>query len=300
MSQVVHEPSETPLKVHSLIDRPVAALGFLERSLLFAELSMIAYNDASEATRAAAAIGFPEVTYFDYDGSQALRFRNRHDCVVACRGTEPHEWNDVRAGVSATSALAETVGKVHRGFKREVDDLWPELETALTGNDLPLWFCGHSLGGAMATICAARCLLSHIASNPAGLFSYGSPRVGNKRYVHHVDLPHYRWVHNNDVVTRVPPVWWGYRHAGDEWYLDHRGQVRQLSVEGKRWDRWLGLLRGLVRWRIDPFADHAIHRYIEALAAAVLAERQAAGDRRQGPPPPLSRCVLGGGTAPRV
>ena len=50
--------------------------------------------------------------------------------------------------------IAETAGRVHRGFKREVDDLWPRLEQALVNNTRPLWFAGHSLGGAMATICA--------------------------------------------------------------------------------------------------------------------------------------------------
>ena len=61
--------------------------------------------------------------------------------------------------IAEATVLAETAGRVHRGFKREVDDLWPRLEKALKNNTLPLWFAGHSLGGAMATICASRCQL---------------------------------------------------------------------------------------------------------------------------------------------
>jgi len=49
-------------------------------------------------------------------------------------------------------ALLGTIGNVHSGFNREVDDLWPALEDWLRTDERPVWFCGHSLGAAMATI----------------------------------------------------------------------------------------------------------------------------------------------------
>jgi triacylglycerol lipase len=274
---VVQDPNEVPVVVHSDVKGAIQDMTFLQKSLLFAELAMVAYNDEREATVAAAMVGFPDVTFFDHDGSQAYRFRNDHDCVIACRGTEPNEWNDIRADANAASVLAETAGKVHRGFKTEVDDLWPMLETALVGNDQPVWFCGHSLGGAMATICAGRCYLSHIQSIPQGLFTYGSPRVGDKRYINYVDLPHYRFVNNNDVVTRVPPAWMGYRHCGTEVYINRNGRIGHLGLLRKRRDRWHGFLRGLRRFRIDHFSDHPLHNYIDPILKAVRDEQDAMG-----------------------
>ena len=270
----VQDPGEVPLLIHSKLSGPIRELTFLQRSLLFAELAMISYNDEDEARRACQIIGLADVTFYNRDGSQAYRFRNDYDCVIACRGTEPNEWNDIRADANAASVLAETAGRVHRGFKTEVDDLWPMLETALISNQQPLWFCGHSLGGAMATICAGRCFLSHIESNPEQLFSYGSPRVGDKRYINFVKLDHYRYVNNNDIVTRVPPVFMGYRHSGSEVYLNRDGKIGQLSHISKRRDRWKGFLRGLRRWKIDHFADHSIHKYIDAIVAAVDEENK--------------------------
>ncbi|MEO1618211.1 MAG: lipase family protein [Planctomycetota bacterium] len=268
----VKEKGEVPIVVHSDVNSPIAEMTFLRRSLLFAELAMIAYNDELEATAAAAMAGFSDVTFYDRDGSQAYRFRNEHDCVIACRGTEPNEWNDIKADADAASVVAETVGRVHRGFKQEVDDLWPMIETALLDNEHGLYFCGHSLGGAMATICAGRCFLSHIPSNPNELFSFGSPRVGDKRYINHVKLNHYRYVHNNDIVTRVPPAFLGYRHSGNEVYLDRNGRIRKLGVVSKRRDKWQGFLRSLRRWKIDHFSDHSIHGYIDAIVKAVREE----------------------------
>ncbi|WP_436715873.1 lipase family protein [Roseiconus lacunae] len=284
-SNVVHQAGEVPLLVRSSVkDTSIAELSFLRRSLLFAELAMIAYNDLTEAQAAAEIAGFDEVTFYDRDGAQAYRFRNRQDCVIACRGTEPNEWNDIKADANVGSVLAETVGRVHRGFKREVDDLWPMIETALMDNSRPLYFCGHSLGGAMATICAGRCFLSHISSNPAELFTYGSPRVGDKRYINYVTLDHYRFVNNNDIVTRVPPAFLGYRHNGAEVYFDHNGRIRKLGLVSKRRDKWRGFIRSLKRWKIDHFTDHSIHRYIEPLVEAVEKESESVESGGQAKP----------------
>lgn len=272
MPKVIQDTGEVPLVVHSDVRTPIAQLSFLERSLLFAELSMIAYNNENEAQRAAEAIGFPDAVLFDNDGAQAYRFRNDHDCVIACRGTELHEWNDIEADVNAVAVLAETVGKVHRGFKEEVDHLWPMLEEVLSQNDLPLWFCGHSLGGAMATISAGRCFRSHITSNPEELYTFGSPRVGDKAYVNFVKLTYYRWVNNNDIVTRVPPTWMGYRHTGREVYVDHAGRIRPILGWERTKDRFRGFLRGLLKRKIDSLSDHSIHQYIESILNALKRE----------------------------
>lgn len=244
---------------------PISEWSILERSLFFAEVSMASYLSPDECNQAARKLGFTDGEFIERDGSQAYWFQTETDSVIACRGTEAHEWNDIQADANALTALAETVGKVHRGFKQEVDDLWPYLEEALANNTKKLWFTGHSLGGAMATICAGRCLLSHIKSEPEGLYTFGSPRVGDKRYVNYTNIPHYRWVNNNDVVARVPPFWFGYRHCGQEMYLDRHGNLRN-DVKGWRRisDRVQGFCSELInKFRVDHLSDHSIMDYIE-------------------------------------
>ena len=235
---------------------------------MLAELSSLSYYDPGQIEGSLREIGFTDAQFFDRDGAQAWIFGNEDDCVVACRGTEPHEWNDIRADVNAVAVVTETFGRVHRGFNNEVDDLWPRLETALHDNQRTLWFTGHSLGGAMATICAGRCFLSEIESLPYAVFTYGSPRVGDRRFVNFVELNHTRWVNNNDIVTRVPPVWMGYRHSGREMYLDRNGDIRRLTGSMKVRDRLRGFLAGLLRFQVDHFSDHSIDRYIEYILRA--------------------------------
>ncbi|MEM8679347.1 MAG: lipase family protein [Planctomycetota bacterium] len=253
---------------------PIEQLSLLQRSLLFAELASLAYEEEASAAPVVKEINLIETLFVERDGAQAYVFGNEHDCIVACRGTEPTEMNDLRADVDATSVLAETVGRVHRGFKQEVDDLWPELEAQLIANRRTLWFAGHSLGGAMATICAGRCHLSHIESVPKELFTFGSPRVGNSRYVHHVALKHYRWVNNNDIVTRVPPAWMGYRHTGQVMYIDSDRKHRQMSKLKRARDRWRGFWKGLRRGEIDHLADHPMSGYIEGILSTLPPEER--------------------------
>ncbi len=259
---------------HSSLDGPIESLSFLRKSLLFAELSNLSYLSRAEAGRLAYEIGLPEIRFYDRDGAQAYIFANDDDAIVVCRGTEPHDWNDVRADLQLRTVVSETAGRVHRGFKREVDDLWPRLEQSLVSNTRTLWFAGHSLGGAMAAICAGRCVISHIRSNPRALFTYGSPRIGNRRYVNYVQLEAIRWVNNNDIVTRLPPSWLGYRHKGVEAYLNSDGEICRVTGWQRMKDRWRGFVRNLRQGRIDHFVDHSIADYIEHIYRAVQDEER--------------------------
>ncbi len=242
----------------------IATLHWIEQSLYFAELSRLAYLCDQGSKAIFSAIGMEEVQFLDRDGAQAYLLGTKNDLIVVCRGTEPHEWNDLKADANAWTVLAE-VGRLHRGFKREVDDLWPMIERTIRDNQRPVWFAGHSLGGAMATVCAGRCKLSSIPSNPKALFTFGSPRVGNRAYIHAVKLPHYRWVHNNDIVARVPPRWMGYKHSGFELYLDSKSQLKNIVSWSRVRDRFHGFWTGLLMGRIDYFSDHPIRTYIQAI-----------------------------------
>ncbi len=253
-------------------DGPVTPLSHWEKSLLFAQVSQIAYLDPQHSEDYFARLGLEAYAFIDREGAQAYLLTNGTDLVVACRGTEVQERSDIKADVNALTVVAETVGRVHRGFKAEVDRLWPDIEETLGDTTDNVWFTGHSLGGAMATISAGRCYLSHIAAMPSGVFTYGAPRVGTKRYVTHTDLPHVRWVNNNDIVTRVPPAWLGYRHTGDRYYIDSDGHIRAMTKQERAQDRWKGFKESLKRRKVDHFADHAIAGYVTQIAGIV--ERQ--------------------------
>ena len=250
----------------------ISSLSHCERALLFAELSSIAYQDKDVASKLVRKLGFNTVEFYDKGGAQAYRFMNKQDLVIVCRGTEPTEWNDIKADLKAIPVMAETVSRVHQGFKAEVDDLWPMVcdDMVRTANrDKKVWYCGHSLGAAMATIMASRCFHYASVPNPEELYTYGSPRVGWPKYVKSLGIIHHRYVNNNDIVTRVPLAIMGYRHHGQEHYIDSEGDIDQEKGLQRFWDGIQGFARGIVNGSVDQISDHNMSEYIKHLAGAI-------------------------------
>jgi len=246
----------------------ISAFNFKERSLLFARLAQIAYSNIDVAKKQAKKLGFTTVEFYEKDGAQAYRFMNKEDLVIACRGTEPTEFNDIKADANALPVIAETISRVHRGFKAEVDELWPMVLEDLQrkANDKKkIWFCGHSLGAAMATIMSSRCHLYPDVEPVQELYTYGSPRVGWPGYVKSLGVTHHRWVNNNDIVTRVPLAIMGYKHHGEQHYLNAYGNVRTPTGWQLVKDRFRGMWMGLKQGKIDNFSDHSMVNYCNYL-----------------------------------
>ncbi len=248
-------------KVTIKLDRPVSELSWIQKSLLFAELSRLAYADPDVVENIVYEAGLDQCVFIAREGAEAYVFGNRFDCMIVCRGTEPNQWNDIKADANAWTVASE-VGRVHSGFHTEVNELWPLLEQQIKENQRPMWFSGHSLGGAMAAVCAVRCKISPIPSNPQAIFSYGAPRVGNRTYTSFLKVKHYRWVNNNDLVPRVPPRWLGYRHMGQEIYINRRGRISNLRSWLRVRDRFWGLIASLRLCKLDYFSDHSMVDYI--------------------------------------
>lgn len=249
----------------------ISKMSFLERSAFFAKLASIAYMDKKDATKEVKKLGFTTIEFYNRDGAQAYRFMNKNDLVIACRGTQPTEFNDIKADLNAIPVVAETISRVHRGFKQEVDELWPMVLEDIdrkTNKGKKLWFCGHSLGAAMATIMASRCHLYKGIDPVQELYTYGSPRVGWPTYCNSLGVTHHRWVNNNDIVTRVPLAIMGYRHHGEEHYINAYGQLRNPSGWQRIKDRFRGMWMGIKKGKIDNFGDHNMSDYIKHIEGA--------------------------------
>ena len=243
----------------------ISQMDFPSRSLLFAKLAQISYNDnIKEVKKQVKSLGFTTVEFYNKEGAQAYRFQNKDDMVIACRGTEPTKFNDIAADLKTMPVKSESVSYVHRGFKAEVDELWPmvlEDITRTVNKDNKLWFCGHSLGAVMATIMASRCYYEKGIRNPEELYTYGSPRVGFRGYVKTMTTPHHRWKNNNDIVTTVPPALFGFKHDGELHYLNAYGNVRKPTGWQLFKDKLRGLWMGIKRGQIDSFSDHSMINY---------------------------------------
>ncbi|KAK9818196.1 hypothetical protein WJX72_008645 [[Myrmecia] bisecta] len=132
---------------------------------------------------------------------------------------------------------------VHRGFLQAYNSVHGRVLSMLDemmddGSEQP-WhvFCtGHSMGGALATLCAfelaARDYPGPVPKPRITMYSYGQPRVGNIPFAEEYDrlVPDsWRIKNANDIVTQVPSLL-GYRHIGMEVLVLPEGEVR-ISAE---------------------------------------------------------------------
>ena len=122
--------------------------------------------------------------------------------------------------------------KVHIGFKycweSVVGDTYDAIDTALEnlqGETTDIVVCGHSLGGAVATL-YAHSIKKHYPHYNVKCVTIGSPRVGNKTFKDNYDsyeIDTLRVVHNNDLVTHTPYI--GFQHVNYQLRLDTDGNV---------------------------------------------------------------------------
>ena len=202
-------------------------------------------------------------TYIDVEGAQAYVMSDSKDVLIACRGTEPTELNDVKADLKTWPVDHHKGGKVHRGFYAEYKKVIPGIKEALAKHNKKgvkdVWVCGHSLGGAMA-------LLVSVELEPSGgCHTFGQPRVGNAQFLKSVNFPYYRYRNNNDIVTKVPLWIMGYRHHGNLHYITSDCKIGKPGF--KDWCK--GMWAGIKARRFDSIGDHDIQAYYDNIDKAL-------------------------------
>lgn len=148
--------------------------------------------------------------------------------IVAFRGTQPDALLDLIADARLLLLPWRVDGeRVHDGFQSALQDVWPKLIVQLKAlKDRRVWFTGHSLGAALATLAIDRFLLErqdHGFQEPGGVYTFGSPLVGDRAFAGGFNGRHrdrsFRFVNDQDGVTTVPFPRLGYRHVNDERFV---------------------------------------------------------------------------------
>ena len=231
-----------------------------------ARLSMYCYQDKAGFKKGMKLGNKYKLKFFDFGGTQAYALNGKKEFYLVFRGTQPTQWTDIKADLKFRKqpSVAEdgtSEGKVHRGFKEALNLVWYDIIKHMSDCDAvdkQIIITGHSLGAALATLVAGR------LNNPdVLLYTYGSPRVGNHKWNSCQKFQHYRFRNNNDIVTRVPPRWLGFKHNGQMEYFDYKENINTGSGSWYMFQNWfMGMYRGwfsLSGW--DSFSDHDISAY---------------------------------------
>jgi predicted lipase len=196
------------------------------------------------------------------DGSSAL-------AVLAFRGTDIGDFTNLSADADLVPMTWEKGGKVHRGFAEALGEVRPSLDLALQALGCRALFTGHSLGAALATLMAS-------VQHPACLYTFGSPRVGDANFISTLkDVEIRRYVDCCDLVTRVPPEFIGYTHAGDLYYIDRDRKIARQPGESTisddqdqaRVNYLLDYALKIGNVRLRDLADHSPINYVAPVSA---------------------------------
>jgi len=210
---------------------------------------------------------FISVFGVDKNSAQAALIEHEDYLCIAFRGTnEIEDWLD---NINAFSTK-ELFGEFHRGFWNSVEDIWNPIDTKV--RDLqqqrkrPIFLTGHSLGGAMATIAAARFI--HEDKPFTNVYTFGQPRAMTRDtariFNSECKSRFYRFHNNNDIVTRVPARLMGYSHVGSYLYISEEGNIyREPGYWFKFIDYVDGALDALKERGIDAVEDHDMGKYLK-------------------------------------
>ncbi len=240
-------------------------------ALLTAEASQLAYGDSQAIqTYVANEWGLSKFHYIERQDTQCFIAGNDDLLLIAFRGTQPDDLRDWMTDVDLKPTDFPAGGQVHEGFFQALNFVWRDVLAVIRAeqtNAQSLWITGHSLGAALATLAAARFRLEQ--DKPVnGLYTFGSPRVGDRDFAIRFNLDFksraFRYVNNNDVVTRVPLREMEYSHVGTFLYYD-AGGVLQTDLHW--WNKFLETIKGEIEDFLKPglafIKDHFISNYVE-------------------------------------
>ena len=196
--------------------------------------------------------------------------------VLAFRGTQ-NVGNCLTDADTLLVSRPPYPGRVHCGFADAVEHVWPQIRDLLGPP-------AHAGGSLVDRSQPRRCDGHAGLGSPANeryrvraVYTYGSPRPGDRSFHAAYCLSNYRFVNNDDIVPHLP-FRWCYKHVGKLKLVDGEGDVAEeqacweakkqlLSGKAKRVQRAHrhadGLLHALCDF--DWLADHHLDKYLDAI-----------------------------------
>ena len=241
-----------------------------------------------------------------------LQDANQQVVILSFRGTEPGSGINWLGNVSAKPEPFHVLGNVHGGFYRPLLAMWNVILDLLDkamdgksslciaakrlmeqyvckeGSDSPgvvggpptedsrkplLYITGHSLGGALAVLAAARIFTEHRLYEAywkdrlRGIYTFGQPMVGDKEFATRFEDVFkgtlFRHVYENDVFPRLPPRTVGnFWHIGEEYVSTKSGWAYQSQGLTQAHTFVGSTLLGIIAFVTDQLAGMRIAEWI--------------------------------------
>jgi hypothetical protein len=190
-----------------------------------AKLSHIVYQSPVEVKKELNRLGFEFEVCID-TSMVAYILKGKNVTVLVFRGTDDSfDWvNNLR---HSTYTMPE--GGMHQGFWSGYVPLGRQIDICLDQDKAnPVWITGHSLGGAMAALCAFDRVVRQ-KKEIAGVVTFGQPRFADVKLVEllnrQIDGKYMRVVNAKDGVPRMPN---NLKYSGSLLWFSPEGIKREI------------------------------------------------------------------------
>ena len=205
----------------------------IEDALLFAKLSDRAYENPEKASFTDFGIFPCEVEFIEHKKTDTQLYiiddEEGGRIIVVFRGTE--KLRDLMTDIDSRIMRFSFGGKdvdVHEGFLSAYGAVREQILDMIKKGKKVV-FCGHSLGGGLATLAAFdfKANVSKKKKVEVGCWTYGSPRVGKKNFAsafNESGVTSHRFVNIGDPIAEVPIAESGFVH------VDAKRDVGEMTI----------------------------------------------------------------------
>ena len=222
-----------------------------KQALLMAKCSKIVYSSKGRAERLLDKIDFT-LKYFSKNEPSFLIAEHDQCIVVAFKGKQ--KIFDL-INILNFLHIEKKVKRIHNGFKTMYDKAHYLILFQLSqlSNTKPIYFTGHSLGGALAIIATAQLEEFPIA----GCYTFGAPPIGIKELEHPIQKPIYEIVTDNDPFLNLKGS--NYFYVGSRYILIQDQILYEQQEKSDKQQKNKTVLS------LTTFKAHSINEYIHRL-----------------------------------
>jgi hypothetical protein len=169
-----------------------------------------------------------------------------------------------------TNYFKNDIYSIHNGYYTRYISISNEIHNYLRKKEFDeLYVCGHSLGGALASICCFDLVINNVIKNKKiSCITFGSPRIGDINFTkiyNNNKIKTYRIVLSGDPVPKLP-LDGNYIHLTSSYYLKNNkiyNKPNKIYIAFKR------LITNICD--VDfSLKNHSMEKYIETLNRLVV------------------------------
>ncbi len=292
VGNMLFEDKKDPTTHTTLTNLPVSPFDLLDDTPMslqhaagLAEFARLAYRDEQDVDARIQQWGGQLTTWIDDTeiDTQAFIATNAEHIILSFRGTEKNV-KDITTDLEFKKSCPSwaTNITIHHGFNKAFSPAVQKAiqQTLSTLSGKRLWVCGHSLGGALASVAGA--WLTTQQHHVHGILTIGQPRTGDIDFKNWYDntlglqSKHLRFTNDHDMVPHVPPRFVHYHHVGTHLHFDEHGTLQHNPPQWLQWvDTAVDTMMENDNWkeRLSTVAerfkgDHNTDLYVERIRTA--------------------------------